>query len=66
MSDAVHITHYKVIWEARKEGGRIVLQDDEGAQHEIKVSKPAVTLAETEGVPSTWSALTVATRRRNS
>ncbi|MEJ2343402.1 MAG: hypothetical protein P8Y10_14535 [Gemmatimonadales bacterium] len=28
MSDAVRITHYKVIWEARKEGGIIVLQDD--------------------------------------
>ena len=45
MSDAVRITHYKVIWEARKEGGRIVLQDDGGAQHEISVSNPAAFAA---------------------
>jgi hypothetical protein len=45
MSDAVRITHYKVIWEARKEGGIIVLQDDGGAQHEIRVSHPAALAA---------------------
>jgi len=45
MSDAVRITHYKVIWEARKDGGRIVLQDDAGAQHEIRVSSPAALAA---------------------
>jgi len=45
MSDAVRITHYKVIWEARKEGGRLVLQDDRGAQHEIGVSNPAALAA---------------------
>jgi hypothetical protein len=45
MSDAVRITHYKVIWEARKEGGIIVLQDDGGAQHEIRVSEPAALAA---------------------
>ena len=45
MSDAVRITHYKVIWEARKEGGTIVLQDDGGAQHETGVSNPAALAA---------------------
>ena len=45
MSDAVRITHYKVIWEARKEGGIIVLQDDGGAQHEIRVSNPTALAA---------------------
>ena len=45
MSDAVRITHYKVIWEARKEGGRIVLQDDGGTQHEIRVNNPVALAA---------------------
>ena len=45
MSDAVRITHYKVIWEAPKEGGTIVLQDDGGVQHEIRVSNPAALAA---------------------
>jgi hypothetical protein len=45
MSDAVRITHYKVIWEARKEGGIIVLQDDGGAQHEMTVKNPAALAA---------------------
>ena len=45
MSDAVRVTHYKVVWEARREGGVIVLQDDGGAQHEIRVSNPAALAA---------------------
>ena len=45
MSDAVRITHYKVIWEARKGGGIIVLQDDGGAQHDITVKDPAAFAA---------------------
>lgn len=45
MSDAVRVTHYKVIWEARREGGVIVLQDDGGTQHEIRVSNPAALAA---------------------
>jgi len=45
MSDAVRITDYKVIWEARKGGGIIVLKDDGGAQHEISVSNPAALAA---------------------
>ena len=45
MSDAVRITHYKVIWEARKEGGMIVLQDDGGAQHELRVMHAAALAA---------------------
>ena len=45
MSEAVRITHYKVIWEARKAGGIIVLQEDGGAQHEIRVSHPAALAA---------------------
>ena len=45
MGETVQITHYKVIWEARKEGGVIVLQDDGGAQHEIRASNPAALAA---------------------
>ena len=45
MSDAVRITHYKVIWEARREGGIIVLQDGERAQHEISVNDSAALAA---------------------
>lgn len=41
MSDAVRVTHYKVVWEARKEGGVLVLQDAEGAQHEMAVTNSA-------------------------
>ena len=37
MSDAVRVTHYKVVWESRREGGTVVLQDDGGAQHNITV-----------------------------
>jgi hypothetical protein len=45
MSDAVRVTHYKVVWEARREGGTIVLQDDGGVQHEITVNNPAALAA---------------------
>jgi hypothetical protein len=45
MSDAVRVTHYKVIWEARSEGGIIVLQDEAGTQHEITVKHPAALAA---------------------
>jgi len=45
MSDTVRITHYKVVWEARREGGMIVLQDDGRVQHEIRVSDPAALAA---------------------
>jgi hypothetical protein len=45
MSDAVRVTHYKVIWEARREGGIIVLQDDGGTQHDITVKNPAALAA---------------------
>ena len=45
MSDAVRVTHYKVVWEARREGGVIVLQDDDGAQHNITVKNPAALAA---------------------
>ena len=45
MSDAVQVTHYKVIWEARREGGVFVLQDDAGGQYEIRVSNPAAFAA---------------------
>lgn len=37
MSDAVRVTHYKVVWEAGKVGGIVVLQDDAGVQHNITV-----------------------------
>jgi hypothetical protein len=37
MSDAVRVTHYKVVWEAGKVGGIVVLQDDDGAQHDVTV-----------------------------
>jgi len=45
MSDAVRVTHYKVVWEARREGGVIVLRDEEGAQHDIRVKNPAALAA---------------------
>jgi hypothetical protein len=45
MIDAVQITHYKVVWEARKEGGTIVLRDDGGAQHDMTVRNPAALAA---------------------
>ena len=45
MSDVVRVTHYKVVWEARREGGVIVLQDDDGAQHSITVKNPAALAA---------------------
>jgi hypothetical protein len=37
MSDAVRVTHYKVIWDARIAGGAVVLRDAGDAQHEITV-----------------------------
>ena len=37
MSDAVRVTHYKVIWDARIVGGAVVLQDEGGAEYEITV-----------------------------
>jgi hypothetical protein len=45
MSDAVRVTHYKVIWEARRQGGIIALQDEDGAQHNIRVNNPAALAA---------------------
>ena len=45
MSDAVRVTHYKVVWEARREGGMIVLQDGSGAQHDMTVTNPAALAA---------------------
>jgi hypothetical protein len=45
MSDAVRVTHYKVVWEGRSEGGTIVLQDESGAQHDIRVKNPAALAA---------------------
>jgi len=45
MSDAVRVTHYKGVWEARREGGVIVLQDDGGAEHNITVHNPAALAA---------------------
>jgi hypothetical protein len=41
MSDAVRVTHYKVIWDARVVGGAVVLRDDSGAQYEITVRDAA-------------------------
>ena len=41
MSDAVRVTHYKVIWDAGRVGGIVVLQDDDGAQHNITVRDSA-------------------------
>ena len=41
MSDAVRVTHYKVIWDARTVGGAVVLRDVGGAQHEITVRDAA-------------------------
>jgi hypothetical protein len=41
MSDAVRVTHYKVVWEAGKMGGLVVLQDEGGAQHNITVRDSA-------------------------
>jgi len=41
MSDAVRVTHYKVIWDERIVGGAVVLQDEDGAQHEITVRDAA-------------------------
>lgn len=45
MSDAVRITHYKVVWEAGKSGGMVVLQDGGRAQHNITVKEPAALAA---------------------
>ena len=41
MGDAVRVTHYKVIWDARVVGGAVVLRDESGAQYEIKVKDAA-------------------------
>lgn len=45
MSDAVRVTHYKVVWEGRRDGGVIVLQDDDGEQHNITVKNFAALAA---------------------
>ena len=45
MSDAVRVTHYKVVWEAGRAGGIVVLQDDSGAQHDITVKDSAALAA---------------------
>ena len=45
MSDAVRVTHYKVVWEAGRAGGIVVLQDDGGAQHDITVKDSAALAA---------------------
>ena len=45
MTGAVRITHYKVIWEARRDGGNIVLRDERGAQHEIRTADSAALAA---------------------
>ena len=45
MSDSVRVTHYKVVWEARRQGGIIVLQDEGGAQHDITVNNAAALSA---------------------
>jgi hypothetical protein len=45
MSDAVRVTHYKVIWEGRRAGGIIVLKDDGGTQHDVTVNDPAALAA---------------------
>ena len=45
MSDAVQVTHYKVIWEAQREGGVIVLRDDGGVHHDMTVKNPAALAA---------------------
>ena len=37
MSDTVRVTHYKVVWEAGKMGGIVVLQDDGGVQCNVTV-----------------------------
>jgi len=45
MSDAVRVTHYKVIWEARRVGGMVVLRDDGGKQHDVTVKDSAALAA---------------------
>jgi hypothetical protein len=45
MSDAVRVTHYKVIWEAGRVGGMVVLQDDGGRQHNVAVKDSAALAA---------------------
>ena len=41
MSDAVRVTHHRVVREARRAGGMTVPQDDGGARHEMTVTNPA-------------------------
>lgn len=45
MSDAVRITHYKVIWEAGKVGGMVILKDHAGTQHNLTLRDPAALAA---------------------
>jgi hypothetical protein len=45
MSDAVRVTHYKVIWEAGKVGGMVVLKDEGGTQHDVTLRDPAALAA---------------------
>ena len=45
MSDAVRVTHYKVVWEAGRLGGMVVLQDGGGTQHSVTVKDSAALAA---------------------
>lgn len=45
MSDAVRVTQYKVIWDAQKVGGMVILRDDGGTQYEITVRDPTALSA---------------------
>ena len=45
MSDAVRVTHYKVIWDSSRTGGVVVLKDEGGAQHNVIVREPAALAA---------------------
>jgi hypothetical protein len=45
MSDAVRVTHYKVVWEAGRSGGTVVLRDDNRAQYDLAVKDSAALAA---------------------
>lgn len=45
MIDAVRVTHYKVVWEAARVGGIVVLRDIGGEQHDITVKDSAALAA---------------------
>jgi len=45
MSDAVRVTHYKVIWDSNRTGGVVILKDEGGTQHDIIVREPAALAA---------------------